>query len=27
VFDRAQGAYAPLDRDRFSAIESGAMRL
>jgi fatty-acyl-CoA synthase len=27
VFDRAQGAYVVLDRDRFAAIESGAMRL
>jgi fatty-acyl-CoA synthase len=27
VFDRAQGAYVPLDADRFAAIESGAIRL
>ena len=27
VFDRAQGAYVTLDRERFGAIESGAMRL
>jgi fatty-acyl-CoA synthase len=27
VFDRAAGAYVPLDRDRFAAIESGALRL
>jgi fatty-acyl-CoA synthase len=27
VFDRAQGVYVALDRDRFAAIESGAMRL
>jgi fatty-acyl-CoA synthase len=27
VFDRASGAYVPLDRDLFAAIERGAMRL
>ena len=27
VFDRAQNAYIALDRDRFAAIDSGAMRL
>ena len=27
VFDRTQGAYAPLDRDRFVQIQTGAMRL
>jgi fatty-acyl-CoA synthase len=27
VFDRSAGAYAPLDRERFAAIENGAMRL
>jgi fatty-acyl-CoA synthase len=27
VFDRAQDAYVPLDRQRFAAIQSGAMRL
>jgi fatty-acyl-CoA synthase len=27
VFDRGQGAYVALDRDRFARIESGVMRL
>jgi fatty-acyl-CoA synthase len=27
VFDRAQGAYVALTRDRFAAIQSGTMRL
>ena len=27
VFDRAQGAYVAMNRDRFAAIQSGAMRL
>jgi fatty-acyl-CoA synthase len=27
VFDRSSNAYVRLDRQRFAAIESGAMRL